>query len=49
MGILPRAEWDDWLSCWDPGLVRSFLQLHPSNTMAAEAAPVSMHVLVTQS
>lgn len=37
--ILPREEWDDWLTCRNPELARSFLRLYPSDSMVAEAAP----------
>ncbi|MGO4764915.1 SOS response-associated peptidase [Cupriavidus sp. 2KB_3] len=40
--ILPRPQWDDWLSCRDPEVARSFLRLYPSEAMVAEAAPVSL-------
>jgi putative SOS response-associated peptidase YedK len=38
--ILPREEWNDWLTCRDPEVARTFLRLLPSVAMVAEAAPV---------
>lgn len=37
--ILHRDQWDDWLSCRDPELARSFLNLYPAELMDAEPAP----------
>ncbi|MDF3885013.1 SOS response-associated peptidase [Cupriavidus basilensis] len=37
--IVPRAEWDDWLTCRDPEQARSFLVPYPPELMVAEPAP----------
>ncbi|MFJ1258772.1 SOS response-associated peptidase [Cupriavidus sp. CuC1] len=37
--VVPRAEWDDWLTCRDPGIARSFLKAFPAEQMQAEPAP----------
>ncbi|MDF3883095.1 SOS response-associated peptidase [Cupriavidus basilensis] len=37
--IVPRAEWDDWLTCRDPERARSFLRPYPPELMDAEPAP----------
>ncbi|MGY8527587.1 SOS response-associated peptidase [Paracidovorax citrulli] len=39
--ILPRNDWDDWLSCGDPELARSFLRLPSTTDMDAEPDPVA--------
>ncbi|QOT78120.1 hypothetical protein [Cupriavidus basilensis] len=36
--IVPRAEWDDWLTGRDPELVRSFMRPYPPEFMDAEPA-----------
>lgn len=37
--IVPKSEWDDWLTCRDPDLARSFTRHYPAERMAAESAP----------
>lgn len=37
--ILPNEELDDWLSCRDPELARSFLRPYPAEAMKAWLAP----------
>ncbi|QOT74838.1 SOS response-associated peptidase [Cupriavidus basilensis] len=37
--IVPRAEWDDWLTCRDPEQARSLMQPYPASKMTAEPAP----------
>ncbi|WP_416048922.1 SOS response-associated peptidase [Cupriavidus basilensis] len=37
--IVPRAEWDEWLTCRDPERARSFMRPYPPERMDAEAAP----------
>ncbi len=37
--ILPRAQWDDWLTCRDSEVARSFFKLYPADLMATEPAP----------
>lgn len=37
--IVPPADYGKWLSCRDPQLALSFLQLYPADLMHAEAAP----------
>ncbi|MCP3023646.1 hypothetical protein M2C83_32075 [Cupriavidus basilensis] len=37
--IVPRAEWDDWLTCRDAERARSFMQPYPPEFMDAEPAP----------
>ncbi|HEY8095083.1 MAG TPA: hypothetical protein VIE65_03195 [Methylobacter sp.] len=37
--IIPRAEYDDWLSCRDPERARTYLQPFPAEMMAAAPAP----------
>ncbi|MGO4333193.1 SOS response-associated peptidase family protein [Cupriavidus sp. M-11] len=37
--IVPRPEWDDWLTCRDPEWTRSFMQPYPAELMDAEATP----------
>ncbi|KWR92009.1 SOS response-associated peptidase [Cupriavidus sp. IDO] len=37
--IVPPAQWDDWLTCRDPEVARTFLTLLPPERMAAEPAP----------
>ena len=37
--IVPRAEWDDWLTCRDPERARSFMRPYPPELIDAEAAP----------
>lgn len=37
--VVPRAEWDDWLTCRDPEMARSFLKAFPAEQMHAEPAP----------
>ncbi len=37
--IVPRAEWDEWLTCRDPERERSFMRPYPSVLMDAEPAP----------
>ncbi|WP_244789384.1 SOS response-associated peptidase family protein [Cupriavidus pauculus] len=38
--LLPRAEWEDWLTCRDPERARTFLQLYPAESLIAEPAPM---------
>lgn len=38
--ILPRDDWDAWLSCRDPEQARTFLRLYPPGAMVADAAPL---------
>lgn len=38
--IVPRPQWDEWLTCRDPELARSFMTLYPDDRMAAEPAPI---------
>jgi len=35
--IVHKNDYDDWLSCKNPELARSFLQLYPAELMHAEA------------
>ncbi|MGO4326717.1 SOS response-associated peptidase family protein [Cupriavidus sp. 2TAF22] len=37
--IVPRSEWDDWLTCRYPERERSFMRPYPPELMVAEAAP----------
>ena len=37
--IVPRSEWDDWLTCRDLDLARSFMRPYPAERMTAEPAP----------
>jgi putative SOS response-associated peptidase YedK len=37
--IVPPDQYDDWLSCRDSELARSFLTLYPAELMAAEPKP----------
>ena len=37
--VVPRAEWDDWLTCRDPERARSFMRPYPVDLMDAEPAP----------
>ncbi|MEO8169460.1 MAG: SOS response-associated peptidase family protein [Oxalobacteraceae bacterium] len=37
--IVPRAEYDEWLSCKDPERARTWLQPYPAELMRAEPAP----------
>ncbi|WP_059415639.1 SOS response-associated peptidase [Cupriavidus basilensis] len=46
--VLPRAEWDDWLTCRDPERARTFLRLYPAEGMAAEPAPLPPRVKAGQ-
>ena len=45
--IVPRAEWDDWLTCRDPEVARSFLREFPADQMQAEPAPRSLRMAPT--
>ncbi|MGO4809173.1 hypothetical protein AB4156_06135 [Cupriavidus sp. 2MCAB6] len=40
--IVPRAEWEDWLTCRDPlrVRVRSFMRLHPADMRLDQPAPI---------
>lgn len=38
--IVPRNEWDDWLSCDDPEYARSFMRPFPSEQMRSWEFPV---------
>ncbi|MDF3836176.1 SOS response-associated peptidase family protein [Cupriavidus basilensis] len=38
--IIPPTEWDDWLTCRDMELARSFLRPYAADRMAAEPAPL---------
>ncbi|MCY1271592.1 SOS response associated peptidase (SRAP) [compost metagenome] len=38
--IVPRLQWDDWLTCRAPEVARSFMTLYPEGQMAAEPAPI---------
>lgn len=38
--IVPRTQYQDWLSCRDPELARTFLRLYPAALMAAQASPL---------
>lgn len=38
--IVPRLQWDDWMTCRDPELERSFMTLYPEGQMATEPAPI---------
>jgi putative SOS response-associated peptidase YedK len=46
--IVPRDEYDAWLSCRDPELARSFLRPYPSDLMAAEPAPPPKAIKTTK-
>ena len=37
--IVPRAQWDDWLTCRDAEVARTFLRLLPPDAMQTEPAP----------
>lgn len=37
--IVPRSQWDDWLTCRDPEIARTFLTLMPADALRAEPAP----------
>lgn len=37
--IVPRTEYDNWLSCRDPERARTYLQPYPAELMRAEPAP----------
>lgn len=37
--IVPESEYDDWLSCKNPEMARSFLQLYPAERMRGVPAP----------
>lgn len=37
--IVPQSAYDDWLSCTDPEVARSFLHLYPARLMQAVPAP----------
>jgi putative SOS response-associated peptidase YedK len=37
--IVPKTEYDDWLSCRDPERARTFLQLYPAELMHGAPAP----------
>ncbi|MGT2458734.1 hypothetical protein ACU4GI_38650 [Cupriavidus basilensis] len=38
--IMPRAEWEDWLTCRDPVRARSFMRLHPADMSLDKPAPI---------
>lgn len=38
--IVPKGAWDDWLTCREPEMARSFLGLAPAASMQCEPAPV---------
>ncbi|EHP40297.1 hypothetical protein OR16_26988 [Cupriavidus basilensis OR16] len=40
--IVPRSEWDDWLTCRNPELARSFMRPYPAARMDAEPAPLRL-------
>ena len=46
--IVPRAEWDDWLTCQDPERARSFMRPYPPELMDAEPAPRAPRAKATE-
>ncbi|WP_133303148.1 hypothetical protein [Cupriavidus lacunae] len=38
--IVPRVQWQEWLTCRNPELVRSFTTLYPEGQMETEPAPI---------
>lgn len=38
--VLPRESWDDWLTCRDPEVARTFLRLLPPEQLVTEPAPI---------
>ncbi|MBA9859492.1 SOS response-associated peptidase family protein [Ralstonia insidiosa] len=47
--MLPREQWDDWLTCRDPEHARTFLNLYPAELMDTEPAPVPRRTTVRRS
>lgn len=37
--VVPASEYDDWLSCRDPEVARTYMSLYPAELMASEPAP----------
>lgn len=37
--IVPRPQWNDWLTCSEPEVARSFMSLYPAELMETEPAP----------
>jgi len=44
--IVPKVAWDDWLTCRDPEVARTFLSLPPAAGMRCEPAPIARTVKV---
>ncbi|CAG9172335.1 SOS response-associated peptidase family protein [Cupriavidus respiraculi] len=42
--VLPRESWDDWLTCRDSEVARTFLRLLPPEQLVAEPAPIPPRV-----